>query len=160
MSFGLSVLGGGSEIGANSYLLEAGKSSFLLDAGSHPRRSGPESLPPLARIPDLDGIFITHGHMDHVGALPVVSRRHPRARIHWSRSSEAVVLRQLHAAVTVMKREMEEGVPGASLLFDHDDVGEMKWKSFPLDPGEVRKLDARIPLRVRPFHAGHLLGLG
>jgi Cft2 family RNA processing exonuclease len=156
-SFRLSALGGASEIGANSYLLESGGSRLLLDAGSHPRKAGFDSLPLLSAIPDLDAIFITHGHMDHVGALPVVSRRHPRARILWSRSSETVVMRQLHSAVNVMRKEIEEGVPGAQMIFDHEQVDDLGWKSFPIETGDLRKLSPE-GLRVRTFHNGHLLG--
>src|SRR5258706_555370 len=50
----LSALGGASEIGANCFLLESGRSRFLLDAGTHPRKMGNDSLPDLSRSPDGD----------------------------------------------------------------------------------------------------------
>jgi Cft2 family RNA processing exonuclease len=157
-AFRLTALGGASEIGASCFLLQVGGTRLLLDAGTHPRRSGTASLPDLPRIRELDGIFVTHGHMDHVGALPIVSRRFPRAQVFWSRSSEAVVLRQLHSAVAVMKKEVEERSPGAQVLFDHELVDELAWKSFPIEPGQVHDLDTETPVAVRPFHTGHVLG--
>jgi len=45
MAWTFTVLGGGQEIGANSYLLQIDGLSFLLDAGLHPKKFGFESLP-------------------------------------------------------------------------------------------------------------------
>jgi ribonuclease J len=76
--FSFSVLGGIGEIGANCYLLELEGEYFLIDCGL----AFCENLYPgvFASIPDLDsvkelksnlkGIIITHGHDDHLGALP------------------------------------------------------------------------------------------
>ncbi len=69
-------LGGVGEFGRNVLWLSSGGSSILVDVGvSFPD----ESFPGIDRIaPDLsvlrgeriDGVFLTHGHEDHIGALP------------------------------------------------------------------------------------------
>ena len=42
-----SVLGGGGEVGANCFLLEADGHQILLDCGTHPKKDGKEALPDL-----------------------------------------------------------------------------------------------------------------
>ncbi len=76
--FSFFVLGGIGEIGANCYIFELEGEYFLVDCGL----SFCENLYPgvFASIPDLEsvkdlknnlkGIIITHGHDDHLGALP------------------------------------------------------------------------------------------
>ncbi len=78
MTLEIVPLGGVGEFGRNVLWLRAGGSSILVDVGvSFPD----ESFPGIDRIaPDfsalrsekIDGIFLTHGHEDHVGALPFV----------------------------------------------------------------------------------------
>ena len=74
-------LGGVGEFGKNVLWLRSGGSSILLDVGvSFPD----ETFPGIDRIaPDLsalsgarlDGVFLTHGHEDHVGALSFLRDR-------------------------------------------------------------------------------------
>lgn len=152
----LTILGGGLEVGANAFLLETGSSRLLLDAGTHPRQEGAASLPRLDLAPDVDDILVTHGHMDHVGGLPVALRRFPRARIWWSRSTEIVTMRQLHASVGVMRREAAAGGPEA--LYEHEAVEELSWRSWSIEAGEPPRAFGHGGLRLEGFHTGHLLG--
>ncbi|HNR80349.1 MAG TPA: MBL fold metallo-hydrolase, partial [Mesotoga infera] len=62
----LTPLGGGREIGANSYLLSLDGKNILIDAGRHPVKEGYESLPEIDSINDLDVIMISHSHYDHL----------------------------------------------------------------------------------------------
>lgn len=74
----LTILGGGKEIGANCYLLQWGDSNILLDCGMDPRQPGYEALPELDLLmgKELDAIFITHAHLDHIGSLPFVANHY------------------------------------------------------------------------------------
>ncbi len=72
------VLGGLDEIGKNMAVLECGDDAFIIDCGmSFPDEDllGVDVVLPdfsyAVKIKDkIRGIFITHGHEDHIGALP------------------------------------------------------------------------------------------
>ena len=73
-------LGGYGEIGKNMTVMENNKSMIIIDAGiSFPSSyfPGVEYIIPdisyvTERKSNLKGIFITHGHEDHIGALPYI----------------------------------------------------------------------------------------
>ena len=81
-SLELTHLGGLGEFGKNCLVVRAGGRAIVVDAGIS---FGDELLPgigvdrvvpdfaPLAREP-VAGVFLTHGHEDHIGALPFLRR--------------------------------------------------------------------------------------
>ena len=71
------------DVGSSGHLIEFGPFKALVDCGLHPKRMGLSALPNLSKVaPEtLDFIAITHTHLDHCGALPVVARRQHAAHI-------------------------------------------------------------------------------
>jgi phosphoribosyl 1,2-cyclic phosphodiesterase len=73
MNMRFSVLGSGSR--GNSVYIESGRTAILIDNGF----SGKEIAARLKAIgkdtSDLDAIFVTHEHNDHIGGVGVLSRR-------------------------------------------------------------------------------------
>lgn len=69
-----SVLGSGSS--GNSSYIEMGNKKFLIDAGF----SGKKTIEKLnsieRRIEDINGIFVTHEHSDHIQGLGILSRKY------------------------------------------------------------------------------------
>ena len=64
--------GGAHEVGRSCIELQASGDRYLLDAGIKFKEEGFEYPAGLDNIPDIDGLFISHAHLDHSGALPLL----------------------------------------------------------------------------------------
>ncbi|MCX5915276.1 MAG: MBL fold metallo-hydrolase [Deltaproteobacteria bacterium] len=173
MAWTFTVLGGGQEIGANSYLLSLSGVPLLLDAGLHPKKFGLESLPDYDRIErELEAIFITHAHLDHVGSLPIINHRHPQAPIFATLPTKDIALRMLHNTVTVMNIFREEKGLTEYPFFGHEDLwpleGEIMGLDYKIAPSSSARgkqiysdqLHLRGGIQARFLPAGHVLGAG
>ena len=171
MAWSFTVLGGGQEIGANSYLLELDGLPFLLDAGIHPKKIGWDSLPEYSLIRhELEAIFISHAHLDHVGSLPVVGRQHPQAPIFATLPTKDIALRMLHNTVTVMNIFREERGVAEYPFFHHEDLhpleGEMIGLEIHARGRELRdrnwrhgeRVHLRGNIQAQFIPSGHVLG--
>lgn len=65
--------GGTQEVGRSCYQVDAGDRTYLVDCGI--KQGSRTEYPQLHDIGTIDAVFITHAHIDHIGALPVVEQR-------------------------------------------------------------------------------------
>jgi len=156
-----------TEIGANSYYFEAAGQRLVLDCGMHPKEDGENALPNFQAIGDrpLDGIVITHSHLDHIGTLPVLMRRQPDARIFMTEATAEIGSALLHNSVSVMMRQREEIGVSVYPLFTHKETDRAtdRWRWCPLRQpftveGERAKPHEAGALTVEFVEAGHVLG--
>ena len=166
-----------TEIGANSYLLELAGRRVVLDCGMHPKFEGEDATPDLRLVPDgeLDAIIVTHAHLDHIGSLPVLMRRQPRARVFMSPPTAYLGEALLHNSVNVMARPNGHG-PGSNghahpahapsnLLFTHREADQYAqvWQPCALRQawdfdGERLARPGEADASFEFFDAGHILG--
>ena len=155
------------EIGANSYYLELDDHRLVLDCGMHPKFEGEEALPNFKPLQDrqLDAIVISHAHQDHIGTLPVLMRRQPRARVFMPEATAAIGDTLLHNSVNVMTRQREELGVMLYPLFTHreTDRASDQWQSCPMRQritiaGERARPDESDDLTFEFYDAGHVLG--
>jgi Cft2 family RNA processing exonuclease len=156
-----------SAIGASSWFLELEGHRLLMDAGTHPKRSGLDSLPLYSKIAkeDVDAVALTHCHHDHVGSLPVALRHFPKAHVLMTELSYHIVERVLHNSVNVMTRQREELGIREYPLFTHDEVDDMAtcFQAFKynreIEWAAHHKLRAGAASPTLEFYdAGHALG--
>jgi Cft2 family RNA processing exonuclease len=137
------ALGGAGEVGGSSHLLDFGSTRVLVDAGIKPDGRGP-SAPNFASVGPLDAAVITHAHLDHCGALPLLVRDRPDVPIYCTPPSAKLIVAALndHAA-------MGGGLPGGA------PIHEVRKRLIPIPfnkPVDVG--DAKVTLT----ESGHILG--
>lgn len=102
--------GGAGEVGASCIFLEIDGKKVLFDCGI--RMGGQKDcLPDLKIIQEcggLDAVFVSHAHMDHTGALPIISREYPEAKIYMTHMTKGLVRVLLYDSLKIMDRGEEE----------------------------------------------------
>ena len=65
------ILGAAREVGRSGFLVNCDGANFLLDYGvMFGRRGTPPKYPSHVKPKDIDGVIITHAHLDHSGYVP------------------------------------------------------------------------------------------
>jgi uncharacterized protein len=137
------ALGGAGEVGGSSHLLDFGRTKILVDAGIKPDGRGPLT-PDFSGLDGIDAAIITHAHLDHCGALPVLVRDRPEMPIYCTPPSAKLIVSALndHAA-------MGGGLPGGA------PIHEVRKRLVPVPFGKPLEVgDAKITLT----ESGHILG--
>jgi len=137
------ALGGAGEVGGSSHLLDFGRTRVLVDAGIRPDGRG-IIAPAFQEIEGLDAVVVTHAHLDHCGALPLLVRDQPDVPIYCTPPSARLIAAALndHAA-------MGGGLSGGAPL------SEVKKRLSPVPFGQPVKVgDTRVTLT----ESGHILG--
>ncbi|MEX2380963.1 MAG: MBL fold metallo-hydrolase [Opitutales bacterium] len=148
-------------IGANSIYFELGPFRVLVDAGLNPKKAGYAAMPDFARIDDveLDFIVLTHCHLDHLGSLPVILRRHPEATVLMSVPSVSIAERMLHNSCNVMKRQKEEADIPEYPLFTHGEIDRIAKQFVSMGYNSPLVYESKgEKLEVTLFAAGHVAG--
>ncbi|UCC89927.1 MAG: ribonuclease J [Anaerolineales bacterium] len=112
-------LGGAGEVGKNMTLFEAGETAIAVDCGLMFPKSdmlGIDLVIPdisyLMEAPDyLKGIFLTHGHEDHIGALPYILRQ-LEAPLYATRLTRGLIEVKLREAKLLDTTEIHTIAPG------------------------------------------------
>jgi Cft2 family RNA processing exonuclease len=149
-----------TDIGANCYLLQLGASRIILDAGTHPKREGADTLPDLDQLPydSIDAIIISHSHLDHAGALPVLMRCQPSAEVFMTEETIELVDSMLHNSVNVMTSQRDELDIPEFPLFTHKEINMIQagWQARPTE--RAFPIGHKGEIACTFFSAGHILG--
>ena len=137
----LDLLGGFGEKGRTSLAVSGGGDRILLDIGVKVGASGAEYYPALdGRVDDIDALFVSHAHEDHIGALS------------W-------LLSRGYAGPIFMTAETRD--EAAATLAAYADPGDFKRFPFPanrielFEPGDTLKSGN---LTIGTGRSGHVVG--
>jgi len=78
----LRFLGGAGEVGRSAILVD---DSLLLDFGM--LAGTPPQFP--VETPEPDAVVVSHGHLDHAGAVPALLSGDRRPPVHWTPPTRA-----------------------------------------------------------------------
>lgn len=155
-------IGGGNEIGANSYYINFNGNGVILDCGIHPQKTGLESLPNFDLLKDqpVDYCLVSHAHQDHIGSLPFLVKRLPYVKIITTPQTRALAELTLHNSVSILKKEIEEK---DFEFYSHDEVDllikmiEYKGCKNEFELNSFHQLkEAKVNCTF--YDAGHILG--
>ncbi|MEK7642916.1 MAG: MBL fold metallo-hydrolase [Patescibacteria group bacterium] len=108
-------------------------------------------LPDMALFEECERtvVIVTHGHADHLGALPYLRRRFPRTTIYMTRATYQLGEWSWKDAIKVARRE------GRQCLFDEFDVDALRRHVKIIKPGDRLEVG---PFEIEIHHAGHIVG--
>lgn len=152
MSYTFTGLGGTSEVGASSYLYDLNGFRVLIDAGLRPTLQGKESLPLLEVLDQQKPhvMILTHAHLDHVGALPLVYRKFPKLPLYMTPATRRIALEVLSDAVRVAEQNR-------AVLYELGEATAVLANAHLIQPFSPVRFEGGSG-QFTLFPAGHILG--
>ena len=147
--------GGAREVGRSCYHVQTAEYDYLVDCGL--KQSHITEYPDFSGIDrgQIDAVFVTHAHVDHIGALPIAESRGLLAEdapIIATRPTSAIAHILLHDSLKIHKLEADER--NEPYQFTIDDVTAVlnRFEGLGYDRGVIHDLEYEFG------DAGHLLG--
>ena len=160
----LTFLGANHEVTGSCTLLEAAGGRWLIDYGMEQGKDVYENQPLPYAPGELDGVLITHAHIDHTGLLPLLVRQGFRGKIYATRPTVALCGIMLRDSGHIQEFEAEwknrkgqrAGAQPVEPLYTVQDA-EAAMKQF-VGVAYGRRTALAPGLEVCFTDAGHLLG--
>ena len=160
----LTFLGAAHEVTGSCFLLSACGKNFLIDCGMEQGRDIYENQPIPTAPGELDGLFLTHAHIDHSGLIPLMYKNGFRGPVWCTQATRELCNIMLRDSAHIQEFEAEwrnrkakrsgaeEYVP---LYTMQDAIGALEnFEGMPYG----KKMPLSEGIEVRFTDAGHLLG--
>lgn len=156
----LTFHGGARTVTGSNYLLESGKSKILIDCGLHQGSSYSEAqnFEPFPYDPrEIEAVFVTHPHIDHIGRIPQLYKAGFRGKIYSIQPAKDIAELLLLDSEHILREEAEKR--GKPPLYGIEDVVEVMklWEKRRYH--EIVKVGPPTGEFTAEFYnAGHILG--
>lgn len=159
----LNFAGGAGTATGSNFLLEVGKIKILIDCGLYQgeklaEEENRENFPFDPR--SIDFLFITHGHLDHVGRIPKLAKEGFSGTIYSTPATKDIGELVMKDSVGLLTKEAtREGLPPIYAEADIDTAMAL-WKTkkyheeLIIDSGDKEIGNIKVTL----FDSGHILG--
>lgn len=166
----ISFHGAAGMVTGSCHLIQTGGRNFLLDAGQF---QGPWSIESLNYKPfgfnpsELDGLILSHGHLDHCGRIPVLSDQGFSGHIYCTPPTRDIARLILLDSAYILKEEFlwkkkrlaRAGIEAKSPLYSLEDVYYcLDQFDRTVDYHETVQVAPDVSLRFHSTDAGHILG--
>ncbi len=137
-------LGGAEEVGRLAIKIHESNTNIMVDYGVIPEKPPEYPLP----YEKVEGIFVTHAHLDHIGGLPMCYQSH-RPDLYATTLTASSMRPMLEDSIKIMDIE---GYPKRFARDDINTLYEMVLTSRYGDSSQVGEMNAT------PYSAGHIPG--
>ncbi len=151
----LSVLGGFREVGRMAQYIHTPESKVLIDCGINVAASEPEQAFPYLNMPEfrlqeLDGVIVSHAHLDHGGFVPYLYHMGYEGPVYCTPPTRDLLYLLQWDYLDVIERE------GRNLPYTRNDIKKAVAHTIPLEYNEITDISPDIRLTL--YNAGHILG--
>ena len=103
----LTFLGANHEVTGSCTLLETAGLRFLIDCGMEQGKDNYENQPLPVAPGEIDGVLVTHAHIDHTGHLPLLVKQGFHGRIYATRPTRQLCSIMLRDSAHIQESEAE-----------------------------------------------------
>ncbi len=153
----VTALGGYREVGRSAHLLQTRDSKVLVDCGINPSASSDSdegtpflNAPELLPLEEIDGVVLTHAHLDHSGIIPALYKYGYEGPVYCTAPTRdlSALLQLDYIKVSVSDARDPP--------YQSNHVREQVMRTLPLEYGETT--DIAPDIRLTLHNAGHILG--
>ncbi|HET6648273.1 MAG TPA: MBL fold metallo-hydrolase [Pyrinomonadaceae bacterium] len=160
-------LGAAGDVTGSAYHVVTNSASILVDCGFFQgRREESAKNRGETRLEGgaLDAVILTHGHLDHIGRLPLLTRKNYKGPIFATRPTLDIAKLILNDSLSLQKQDLKREnqkrarskLPPLEPLFEEGDVRKLKDLAAPVKYKESFTVAPGIEARL--VDAGHVIG--
>ena len=158
-------LGAAGDVTGSAYHVTTNDASILVDCGFF---QGSKELSAKnrrkANIDNLDGVVLTHGHLDHIGRLPLLTRNGYKGPVFATRPTIDIATLILKDTLSLQKQDLkrqnqkraQQKLPPLEPLFEEADVRKLKPLVSPVK--YKQRFQVARGIEARLVDAGHVIG--